>query len=86
MGEDIYNKLIKNYTEKLWGCNASDLPSFIIKRLPVRFTYDNDYFNDTYQGIPIGGYNALIEGLIENIEVRLNCNYFQHVQLIWKVE
>ncbi|RYY08294.1 MAG: UDP-galactopyranose mutase [Sphingobacteriaceae bacterium] len=78
VGTDIYEKLIKGYTEKQWGREAKDLPAFIIKRLPVRFTYDNNYFNDTYQGIPNGGYNKLTEGLLEGIEVRLNENYFDN--------
>ncbi len=78
VGNDIYETLIKHYTEKQWGCRATEVPAFIIKRIPVRFTYDNNYYNDTYQGIPIGGYNKLIEGLLKNIEIRLNCNYFQH--------
>jgi UDP-galactopyranose mutase len=76
VGIDIYEKLIKGYTEKQWGRKATELPSFIIKRLPVRFTYDNNYFNDKYQGIPIGGYNKLIDGLIEGIEVQLNVDFF----------
>lgn len=76
VGTDIYEKLIKGYTEKQWGRDCKDLPSFIIKRLPVRFTYDNNYFNDAYQGIPIGGYNKLTEGLLKGTEVRLNENYF----------
>lgn len=76
VGSDIYEKLIKGYTEKQWGRNASELPSFIIKRLPFRFTYDNNYFNDKYQGIPIGGYNKLIDGLLEGIEIRLNTDFF----------
>jgi UDP-galactopyranose mutase len=76
VGKDIYQKLIKEYTEKQWGRPATELPAFIIKRLPVRFTFDNNYFNDRYQGIPIGGYNKLVEGLLEGIEVRLNTNYF----------
>ena len=76
VGRDIYEKLIKGYTEKQWGRKAVDLPSFIIKRLPVRFVYDNNYFNDKYQGIPIGGYNKLIQGLLEGTEVKLNTNYF----------
>lgn len=76
IGTDIYYKLIKGYTEKQWGRDAKELPAFIIKRLPVRFTYDNNYFNDKYQGIPIGGYNKLTEGLLEGIEVRLNTDYF----------
>jgi UDP-galactopyranose mutase len=76
IGKDIYEKLIKGYTEKQWGRDAKDLPSFIIKRLPVRFTYDNNYFNDRYQGIPIGGYTKIIEKILEGIEVRLNSNFF----------
>lgn len=76
IGKDIYEKLIKGYTEKQWGRDAKDLPSFIIKRLPVRFTYDNNYFNDRYQGIPIGGYTKIIKKMLEGIEVRLNSNFF----------
>ncbi len=76
VGMDIYEKLIKGYTEKQWGRKATELPAFIIKRLPVRFTYDNNYFNDKYQGIPIGGYNKLIDGLLEGIEIRLNVDFF----------
>lgn len=76
VGRDIYEKLIKGYTEKQWGRPATELPAFIIKRLPLRFTYDNNYFNDKYQGIPIGGYNKLTEGLLKGIEVRLNTDYF----------
>ena len=76
IGKDIYEKLIKGYTEKQWGRDAKDLPNFIIKRLPVRFTYDNNYFNDRYQGIPIGGYTKIIEKMLEGIEVRLNSNFF----------
>jgi UDP-galactopyranose mutase len=78
IGTDIYEKLIKGYTEKQWGRAATELPAFIIKRLPVRFTYDNNYFNDKYQGIPIGGYNKLTEGLLEGIEVRLSTDYFEN--------
>jgi UDP-galactopyranose mutase len=78
VGRDIYEKLIKGYTEKQWGRAATELPAFIIKRLPVRFTYDNNYFNDKYQGIPVGGYNKLIDGLLEGIEVRLNVDYFEN--------
>lgn len=78
IGPDIYEKLIKGYTEKQWGRPATELPAFIIKRLPVRFTYDNNYFNDKYQGIPIGGYNKLVEGLLKDIEVRLNVDYFEN--------
>ncbi|WP_345768831.1 UDP-galactopyranose mutase [Citrobacter amalonaticus] len=76
VGRDIYETLIKEYTEKQWGRRCSELPAFIIKRLPVRFTYDNNYFNDKYQGIPTGGYNALIDGLLDGIEVEINTNYF----------
>ncbi|KEI81802.1 UDP-galactopyranose mutase [Clostridium botulinum] len=78
VGTDIYEKLIKGYTEKQWGRSATELPDFIIKRLPVRFTYDNNYFNDTYQGIPMGGYNPIIEKMLENCEVRLNIDFFKH--------
>src|SRR5574344_1985072 len=78
VGCDIYEKLIKEYTEKQWGRRCTELPSFIIRRLPVRFIYDNNYFNDIYQGIPVGGYNKLIEGLLENLEVRLNVDYLDH--------
>lgn len=76
VGVDIYEKLIKGYTEKQWGRKATDLPSFIIKRLPVRFTFDNNYFNDRYQGIPIGGYNKLIDGLLKGIETRTGIDFF----------
>lgn len=75
VGKDIYEILIKGYTEKQWGRKATEIPAFIIKRLPVRFTFDNNYFNDTYQGIPIGGYNKLIEGLLDKIEVRCNTDF-----------
>ncbi|RYY98737.1 MAG: UDP-galactopyranose mutase [Chitinophagaceae bacterium] len=77
VGTDIYEKLIKGYTEKQWGRKATELPAFIIKRLPVRFTYDNNYFNDKYQGIPVGGFNKLSEGLLEGIEVRLDTDFFE---------
>ncbi|TAF96590.1 MAG: UDP-galactopyranose mutase [Cytophagia bacterium] len=77
VGTDIYYKLIKGYTEKQWGRKATELPAFIIKRLPVRFTFDNNYFNDRYQGIPMGGYNKLSEGLLKGSEVRLNVDYFE---------
>lgn len=76
VGRDIYEKLVKGYTEKQWGKRADQLPAFIIRRLPVRFVYDNNYFNDTYQGIPIGGYTGIIEKLLEGIEVRLNTDFF----------
>ena len=75
VGEDIYKKLIKGYTEKQWGRDCKDLPAFIIKRLPVRYTYDNNYFNDLYQGIPIGGYNVLIDALFEGCDVELGVDY-----------
>lgn len=78
VGKDIYEKLIKCYTEKQWGRKCSDLPAFIIKRLPVRFTYDNNYFNDKYQGIPEGGYTSLVEKLIEGCDVRLGVDYFDN--------
>jgi len=77
VGTDIYEKLIKHYTEKQWGTKATDLPAFIIKRLPVRFTFDNNYFNDKYQGIPIGGYNKIIDGLLKNCEIKLNVDFFE---------
>lgn len=77
VGTDIYEKLIKGYTEKQWGRPAKELPAFIIKRLPVRFTYDNNYFNDKYQGIPIGGYNKLTAGLLEGVECRLGVDFFK---------
>lgn len=78
IGKDIYEKLIKGYTEKQWGRKATELPAFIIKRLPVRFVYDNNYFNDRYQGIPIGGYTKIIEKMLERIEIRLNTNFFDN--------
>ena len=80
IGKDIYEKLVKGYTEKQWGRKCEDLPSFIIKRLPVRFTFDNNYFNDLYQGIPIGGYTKIIEKMLENIEVKLNTDFFDDKQ------
>ena len=78
VGKDIYEILIKGYTEKQWGRKCTDLPAFIIKRLPVRFVYDNNYFNDKYQGIPIGGYNKLIDGLLEGVETKTNTNFFEN--------
>ena len=78
IGKDIYEKLIKGYTEKQWGRKATELPSFIIKRLPVRFTYDNNYFNDRYQGIPIGGYTKIIKKMLEGIDIELNTNFFDN--------
>lgn len=76
VGRDIYEKLVKGYTEKQWGRKANELPSFIIKRLPVRFTYDNNYFNDKYQGIPNGGYTTIIEKMLDGVDVRLNTDFF----------
>lgn len=78
VGTDIYTKLIKGYTEKQWGRSATELPSFIIKRLPVRFTYDNNYFNDKYQGIPEGGYNVIIEKMLEGVDVNLSIDFFKN--------
>ena len=78
VGRDIYEKLVKGYTEKQWGRKATELPAFIIKRLPVRFVYDNNYFNDLYQGIPIGGYTKMIEKMLDGIEVRLETDFFAH--------
>ena len=78
IGKDIYEKLVKGYTEKQWGKKCNELPSFIIKRLPVRFTYDNNYFNDLYQGIPIGGYTKIIEKMLKDIEVKLNTDFFEN--------
>lgn len=78
IGTDIYKTLIKGYTEKQWGRKCTELPAFIIKRLPVRFVYDNNYFNDKYQGIPIGGYNELIEGLLDEIEVKTGVDFFDN--------
>ena len=78
VGRDIYEKLVKGYTEKQWGRPCTQLPAFIIRRLPVRFRYDNNYFNDRYQGIPEGGYTPIFEKLLDGIEVRLNCDYFDH--------
>ena len=78
VGKTIYEKLVKGYTEKQWGKKATELPSFIIKRLPVRFVYDNNYFNDLYQGIPMGGYTKMVENMLEGTEVKLNCDYFDN--------
>ena len=77
VGRDIFEKLVKGYTEKQWGRDCRDLPAFIIKRLPVRLTFDNNYFNALYQGIPIGGYTGLVANLLKGIEVRLNCDYLK---------
>ena len=76
VGIDIYERLVKGYTEKQWGRDATQLPAFIIKRLPVRFTFDNNYFNDRWQGIPIGGYNKLVDGLLAGVEVRCDTDFF----------
>ena len=76
VGTDVYTKLVKGYTEKQWGRDCKDLPAFIIKRLPCRFTYNNNYFNDRYQGIPIGGYTAMVEKMLAGVEVRLETDYF----------
>jgi len=81
VGRDIYEKLIKGYTEKQWGRDCKDLPAFIIKRLPVRFTFDNNYFNAKYQGIPIGGYTNMIMNMLKDIPVKLNCNYLKNRDL-----
>ncbi len=78
VGTDIYNKLVKGYTEKQWGRDCRDLPAFIIRRLPVRYIYDNNYFNDLYQGIPMGGYNVLINRLLEGCEVKTGVDYLEH--------
>ena len=84
VGKDIFEKLIKEYTEKQWGRACKELPAFIIKRLPVRFVFDNNYFNDLYQGIPIGGYNVLIEKLLEGCDVRTNCDFFAMYKDSWR--
>ena len=78
VGTDIYEKLVKGYTEKQWGRDCKDLPAFIIKRLPVRFTFDNNYFNALYQGIPVGGYTKMVENMLDGIEVRLGVDYLEH--------
>ena len=84
VGRDIFEKLIKEYTEKQWGRNCSELPAFIIKRLPVRLTFDNNYFNDKYQGIPIGGYNKLIEGLLESVDCKTDVDFFMSSYREWR--
>lgn len=78
VGRDIYERLIKGYTEKQWGRKCTELPPFIIKRLPVRFVYDNNYFNDIYQGVPVGGYNKLIDGLLKGIDTKVNTDFFDN--------
>ena len=85
MGRDIYEALVKEYTEKQWGRSCRDLPAFIIRRLPVRFTFDNNYFDDAFQGVPKGGYNRLIDALLEGVEVRTSCDFFEHRQELEKV-
>ena len=84
VGQDIYVKLIKEYTEKQWGRPCAELPAFIIRRLPLRFVFDNNYFNDPYQGIPIGGYNLLIGKLLEGAEVKTNCDFFREYKDSWR--
>mgnify|MGYP004496833713 FL=1 len=84
VGRDIYEKLIRGYTEKQWGRACRELPSFIIRRIPVRLTYDNNYFNDPYQGIPIGGYNKLMEGLLEGCDVRTDTDFFDGLYENWR--
>ena len=84
VGKDIYEKLVKGYTEKQWGRRATELPSFIIKRLPVRFVYDNNYFNDKYQGIPVGGYTRIIEKMLDGVQVRLNTDFFTQREELMK--
>lgn len=83
IGKDIYERLIKGYTEKQWGRKCTELPAFIIKRLPIRFVFDNNYFNDTYQGIPVGGYNKLIDGLLDGTETRTRVDFFAD-RTYWK--
>lgn len=84
VGKDIFERLIKEYTEKQWGRKCTELPAFIIKRLPVRLVFDNNYFNDKYQGIPIGGYNRLIEGLLDGVETKTNTDFFHSEYREWK--
>ena len=84
VGRDIYEALIKGYTEKQWGRPCTELPSFIIRRLPVRYTFDNNYFNDAYQGVPIGGYNKLIDGLLEGVETRTDIDFFDGMYRTWR--
>ena len=84
VGKDIFEKLIKEYTEKQWGRDCKDLPAFIIKRLPVRMVFDNNYFNDKYQGIPIGGYNKLIDGLLADVECRTGVDFFAEYKSSWR--
>ena len=85
VGKDIYEKLVKGYTQKQWGRACTELPAFIIKRLPVRFTYDNNYFNDLYQGIPIGGYTQIIEKMLQGIDLKLDYDFFKHREELEKI-
>ena len=80
VGKDVFEKLVKGYTEKQWGRDCKDLPAFIIKRLPVRFTYDNNYFNDRFQGIPMGGYTKIVEKMLDGIDVKTNTDYFSFIK------
>ena len=84
VGKDIYEKLIKEYTEKQWGRDCKDLPAFIIRRLPVRYVFDNNYFNDLYQGIPIGGYNRLIDALLDGVDTRTDCDFSAEYRDNWR--
>ena len=84
VGKDIFEKLIKEYTEKQWGRDCKELPAFIIRRLPVRLVFDNNYFNDKYQGIPVGGYNRLIEGLLQGVECKTGCDFFKEYRDSWR--
>lgn len=83
-GKDIFYMFIKEYTEKQWGRACNELPAFIIKRLPIRYVFDNNYFSDVYQGIPIGGYNRLIEALLQGVETRTSCNFFEEYKNTWR--
>ena len=85
VGKTIFNKLIKDYTEKQWGKRCNELPAFIIKRIPVRFTFDNNYFNDRYQGIPIGGYTKIIERMLQDSDIKLNCDYIKNKNELVKI-
>ena len=85
VGKDIFYTLIKEYTEKQWGRKCTELPAFIIKRLPLRFVFDNNYFNDRYQGIPIGGYNKLIDGLLEGVDCKTNVDFFNSEYKDWRI-
>jgi len=84
VGKDIYEKLIRGYSEKQWGMKASEIPAFVIKRLPLRFKFDNNYFNDSYQGIPIGGYTPIFEKMLSPVEVKLNTNFFDQYDFYLK--